>query len=619
MTRRDGELLVVTPWYPNPENPYAGTFVRESVRALLPYYQQVTVVHVENRPPDDDRAPTWSDTDEGRVLWIGVPMDPMTSRGGMMLAQREALTRHAAELLQAAPVVHAHVGAPTGAALVPLLRPDARVVLTEHATYLSKVFRDPQARQLYRDIYRRADVVTAVSSVTARFIEDTFPGDRDQVTVVANPVRISALPVKTDLTVALSRWLYVGNLTPHKGVRRLVKAFARWVEYTRDEHARLTVVGTGPLHDELGQLAAELGVADRVHLAGAVQPDQIGQVYLDADVLVHLSHIETFGLTCVEAAACGLPVVVTDCGGPPETLAVHAALGLAAFVYNVDEDDVETIVDKLSELQRTIDPRNIPLSRHHLQRCYSREAVGAMLHAALTGEAVDEPPPYDGMRVLGVALTDKQAVQTEAALRNFASFGGGGVYLAGRPPHGPLPPSIRVVDISRIETGNLLVRLERAVLEQAPAATLAWAGNSAEAALAPDVAHRMADRIDRLRQRHRSVVRRVRTGPYDYAWRNVGPWYVARRLVDSGTLDALDMSTFDCFVLPDDFATPIAFRALQLNPELDVRRRWTRTAIARIYAERVLLPARAEISGEEDYDPDGEDEADEVPQDGPIP
>lgn len=615
LPRPSGELLVVTPWYPNVTNPYAGTFVRESVRSVAPYYENVTIIHVENRTLDDTREPYWSETPEGRVLWIGVPMDPMTSRGGMMLAQREALQAHAPDLLRSADVIHCHVGAPTGAALVPLIRDDTRLVLTEHATYLSKIFRDPQARAMYEAVYRRAEVFTAVSSVTARFIEDAFPGARDFVTVVPNPVLLQNLPVKTDLSTTLSRWLYVGNLVEHKGVRRLVRSFAQWVKYTRDDAASLTIVGAGPLHDDLVALAAELGVADRVEFTGAVEPDQIGSVYLAHDVLVHLSHIETFGLTSVEAAACGLPVIVTQSGGPQDTMALAVALGLAHYVPVEDEMAVESVVEAMTALQRSVDPANITISRHHLQRSYSSETIGAILHSALVGEPLPQEPIHEGMRVLAVALTAREARTAEAALQHFASLGGGGVYLAGRPQWYALPPSIRVIDISGLEERFLLYKLERALVLRGPALGLRAArkASSLVGRVAPALGKRAAAAVQQLQGRHQQLARDVRHGPYDLIWRNIGPWYVARTMDAAGTLEALDMSQFDCFIMPDEFITPIAYRAAKLNPELDVRRRWTRTHIARLYADRVLLPAHMEP---EDDDPEVEIE---VPQEGPIP
>lgn len=589
------QLLVVTPWYPTPENPYAGTFVRETVRALLPHYDDVLVIHVENVLEEDARSPRWSRTPEGRVLWIPAPMDPMTSRGGMILQQRAVLERHALPYLQHARVIHCHVGAPTGAALATLVLPTARLVVTEHATYLSKVFADPLGRELYEQVVRRADAFTAVSDRTAWLIEGAFPKVRDHVAVVANPVPLESLPTKTDLTAEMSRWLFVGNLVAHKGVRRLLRSFARWVALAGDPQALLTIVGDGPQREELGQLALELDIADRVNFVGRVEPDRIGEVYLQHDLLVHLSHIETFGLTCVEAAAVGLPVLATESGGPENTLAVHAALGLADFVpVSTDEHDVEPVVEALARLQRSIDPTQLSLSRQHLRSVYGAEKIGGLLHAVLSGE---EPPPrpvHEGLRLLAVAMSGKQARAAEAALASFASFGGGGVYLTSVRTGHSLPATVRVVDISDIEQHTLLSQLERFIVLRLPGVALRGAGRVARlvGSVSPPLGQRAISLVARAQDKHRRVAHAFRyRGPYDFVWRNVGPWYAARKLELTGTFQQLDLEHLDCAILPDEFMTPLVVRALRVNPDLDVRTRWTRRAIARIYAEKVLMPS----------------------------
>lgn len=597
------QLLVVTPWYPNPENPSAGAFVRESVRALLPYYADILIIHVENVPEDDHRSAHWADTPEGRLLWIPAPMDPLTSRGGMMLEQREALREHALPYLQHSPLIHCHVGAPTGAALVPLIPAESRLVVTEHATYLPKVFRDPQGRGLYEQAVTRADEFTAVSPSTAWLIESTFPEARAFVSVVPNPVPLDGLPLKPDLDASLSRWLYVGNLVEHKGVRRLVRSFARWVHEGHHPDATLTVVGDGPLRPDLEALAEQLDVGDRVAFPGRAEPDDIGQIYLQHDVLVHLSHVETFGLTCVEAAACGLAVLVTECGAPQDTLVIHASLGLADFVPISDELDVEPVIEGLGRLQRSIDPTQVRVSREHLGRAYGAQTIGRALHSVLANEPVPSPPPHEGLRLLAIAMTAKQARASEAALGNFASFGGGGLYLTSVPVRTALPSSVRVVDMSYVEKQSLLSKIERLLVLRAPALALRGlsAGGRGVSRVAPPAGRVVQRVVERAQAEHRKAAHAFRyRGGYNFLWRNVGPWYTARRLEHEGAFHQLDLSSIDCALLADEFMTPLVVKALRVNPDLDVRSRWTRRAIARIYADRVLSTPSGATGGTTD-------------------
>jgi 1,2-diacylglycerol 3-alpha-glucosyltransferase len=72
---------------------------------------------------------------------------------------------------------------------------------------------------------------------------------------------------------------------------------------------RLLVVGTGPALPELKELAASLGVSDRVVFSGAAPYSEIAKYYRIGDVFISCSVTETQGLTYYEAMACGLPVV----------------------------------------------------------------------------------------------------------------------------------------------------------------------------------------------------------------------------------------------------------------------------------------------------------------------
>jgi len=116
--------------------------------------------------------------------------------------------------------------------------------------------------------------------------------------------------------------VYVGRLLPRKDVRNVVRAVAL---LARDGlPLRLLVVGgDAPTPDpiatpEIGalqRLAAELGVADRVIFTGQRQPSELRDYYGAGDVAVTTPWYEPYGLTPLEAMACGRPVIGAAVGG----------------------------------------------------------------------------------------------------------------------------------------------------------------------------------------------------------------------------------------------------------------------------------------------------------------
>lgn len=108
------------------------------------------------------------------------------------------------------------------------------------------------------------------------------------------------------------RWrlLYVGRLDERKGVLTAVDALAEL-----PPAACLTLVGRGDARDAIIERARTRGVEDRVEVTAADR-SELATVYRKADVLVFTSEwAEPFGLTPIEAMACGTPVVGSATGG----------------------------------------------------------------------------------------------------------------------------------------------------------------------------------------------------------------------------------------------------------------------------------------------------------------
>jgi glycosyltransferase involved in cell wall biosynthesis len=109
-------------------------------------------------------------------------------------------------------------------------------------------------------------------------------------------------------------FLYVGQLIERKNLCSLVRAFAD--VGTRED--RLEIVGTGELRDKLQDLAARLGISDRVTLTGLVPYPDLPAVLARNDTLVLPSKEEVWGLVVNEALAAGLHAVVSEaCGVVP--------------------------------------------------------------------------------------------------------------------------------------------------------------------------------------------------------------------------------------------------------------------------------------------------------------
>lgn len=135
----------------------------------------------------------------------------------------------------------------------------------------------------------------------------------------AQEYQLSELGPKTKL-------LFLGRLTPDKGWAFTLKAFT---QMARDPRYRellaslaLIIAGDGSLRDELTQKFAALAsdTQMQVHFLGRVSPDAVPALLINSDLHVTASEKETRGLTLLEAAAAGIPVLAPAAGGVVDTV-----------------------------------------------------------------------------------------------------------------------------------------------------------------------------------------------------------------------------------------------------------------------------------------------------------
>jgi glycosyltransferase involved in cell wall biosynthesis len=116
--------------------------------------------------------------------------------------------------------------------------------------------------------------------------------------------------------------LNVSSIWPYKNQVKLVQAYARLVEKHRIPH-QLVLIGAGDQPDYAAQAhrtVSSLGLEGRVLFLGYLDHVELVPFYRGAEVFVYPSLFETFGLTLLEAMACGTPVISSDRGSLAEIL-----------------------------------------------------------------------------------------------------------------------------------------------------------------------------------------------------------------------------------------------------------------------------------------------------------
>ena len=165
--------------------------------------------------------------------------------------------------------------------------------------------------RLLRDTYEQASCVIGI----APYVRDALAGMKLRRFEVMSDTGIDALPEQVDRDDrddAEIRMLFVGRVIRTKGVRDAIRALG----IARDLPAVLDVVGDGFDRAACESLTTELGLTGRVRFHGRVNRSKVDDFYRAADIFVFPSYREPGGTVVHEAMSYGLPLIVSNTGGP---------------------------------------------------------------------------------------------------------------------------------------------------------------------------------------------------------------------------------------------------------------------------------------------------------------
>lgn len=197
--------------------------------------------------------------------------------------------------------------------------------------------------KLAMKVYRRGQFITVSRSTADDIVADGV--DAGNIHVVHNGVELSLFrPGPLSDKTPHPSVVWVGRIRKAKGVAVTVAAFARVVREL--PAARLTIVGRGDYEEALRRQVAELGLQDKVRLAGFLSTDELVRAMREAWALTNSSPKEGWGLCVTEAGACGTPSVASNVPGLCESVRD----GETGFL--VPHGDVPALAEKLLLLLR---------------------------------------------------------------------------------------------------------------------------------------------------------------------------------------------------------------------------------------------------------------------------
>jgi len=189
-------------------------------------------------------------------------------------------------------------------------------MMYRHKNLLSKI-----SKMLIKKLYPKANMIIANAEGNRLDLISNFGIDKAKVVTIANPFdleKIKELSQNSVEGIKFDRFTFVtvGRLDEGKNHKLMIDAFSK-IEY---KNSQLLILGEGSLRIKLEEQIKSLGLEHNVFLIGF--DNNPYKYFSKSDTFVFTSNYEGFPNVLVEALACGLPVVSTDCqSGPREILA----------------------------------------------------------------------------------------------------------------------------------------------------------------------------------------------------------------------------------------------------------------------------------------------------------
>ena len=197
-------------------------------------------------------------------------------------------------------------------------------------------------RSLDRYLVSLVDATCTSSAFAASQMQAVYKDEATVVTLGIDRSRLDAAEQKR--LHGKKRILTVNYLHPRKRIDLIIRAASvlKKIDKCQDTYEWI-IVGDGPERSRLETLARDLDVADRVTFSGFVADQELPKYYAQASCYVHAAVEESLGLSVIEAAYCGCPVIAVNEGGVKETVTD----GISGFLVPATAQDLANAVDSV--------------------------------------------------------------------------------------------------------------------------------------------------------------------------------------------------------------------------------------------------------------------------------
>lgn len=310
------KIFIIARGYPSQKEPTWGCFEKDQAEALSQSGHQVTILSVDTRFRFYWRTLGIHYTKENNITAYNIFVFPYALlflipkqfKNWFYTLQLELLYKHVVQKEGKPDILYSHYLHNTYKALRIHKKYNIPLVGIEHWSQMAFQPIPKATIALAKQVYSSIDSLISVSSALRDNILKQIGVNS---IVIPNMVGKEFCYHEHHHTTPIVRIVSTGRLVFEKRFDLLISALANI-----HQPFVLDIIGNGPEKNKLQQLIQKHNLKNNVNLLGYKSKQEIVKILQNSDLFVLPSQSETFGVAYIEALACGLPIIATDCGGP---------------------------------------------------------------------------------------------------------------------------------------------------------------------------------------------------------------------------------------------------------------------------------------------------------------
>ena len=310
-------VLIVSRGYPTATSPMNGIFEMDQAKALASRDHIVIYAVVNICTPKRSLRWTYGNhiVDKVNIEEIAIPLNTAFKplRGIIKIIGLKDLYKRIVTKYGKPDIIHAHFTSVAYYTIKALKNSNIPIIMTEHSSKISDNNIKKYLYLLANSVYKNVNRIIAVSPSLKLRIENTYKVKAEYIPNIVD-LKIFQYFDRNNSNAKKTVIVSTGNLIKRKRMDLLIEQFAEL--YKLFPESRLVIIGDGPERSKLEEMVVRFGLKDAVELKGRCDRSEIAAELGNAAFFVLVSRNETFGVSYIEALACGVPVIATKCGGP---------------------------------------------------------------------------------------------------------------------------------------------------------------------------------------------------------------------------------------------------------------------------------------------------------------